>query len=62
MTITVDKSQPTIEVLHGSNFKKWNEYLCFTFVMVEIDIVFRVLKPVSITADSIADQKLFNEK
>ena len=25
MTITVVKSQATIEVLHGSNFKRWNE-------------------------------------
>ena len=38
MTITVGKSQATIDVLHRSNFKRWNENLCFSFVMAKISI------------------------
>ena len=52
MTITVDKSQPTIEVLHGSNFKRWNEDVRFAFVMIKIDIALRVPKLAAITAKS----------
>ena len=64
MTIIVDKSQATIEVLHEFNFKRWSEDLRFPFVMVEIeiDIAICVPKPAAITVDSTADQKLFYEK
>ena len=62
MTIIVGKSQATIEVLHESNFKKWNEDVRFAFVMAEIDIVLRVPKLIAITADSTASKNLFYEK
>ena len=62
MTIIVGKSQATIEVLHESNFKKWNEDVRFAFVMAEIDIVLCVPKLIAITADSTASKNLFYEK
>ena len=58
MTITVDKSHTTIKVLHGSNFKRWKKDLHFAFVMVEIDIALRVLKPAAIIVENTTDQKL----
>ena len=62
MTINVNKSQVTIEVLQGFNFKIWNENLRFSFVIIEIDIILHVPKPTAIIAESTLDHKLFYEK
>ena len=52
MTIIVEKGQAIIEVPYGFNFKRWNEDVCFAFVMAEIDIALRVPKPTAINADN----------
>ncbi|GAV58302.1 UBN2 domain-containing protein [Cephalotus follicularis] len=48
----------TIEVLIGSNFKKWKEYIEFAMEMVDVDLSLVTDKPGDLTVASTDDEKL----
>ncbi|GAV68207.1 UBN2 domain-containing protein [Cephalotus follicularis] len=47
----------TIEVLTGSNFKKWKEDIEFAIAMADVDLFLVTDKPGDLTATSIKDEK-----
>ncbi|GAV57757.1 hypothetical protein CFOL_v3_01293 [Cephalotus follicularis] len=57
ITFSVNNNTVTIEVLTGSNFKKWKEDIEFAMEMADVDISLVTDKPWDLTATSTEDDK-----
>ncbi|GAV81795.1 UBN2 domain-containing protein, partial [Cephalotus follicularis] len=58
VTFSVNNNMVTIEVLTGSNFKKWKEDIEFTMEMADVDLSLVTDKPGDLTVASTDDEKL----
>ncbi|GAV64233.1 UBN2 domain-containing protein, partial [Cephalotus follicularis] len=57
-TFSINNNIVTIEVLTGSNFKKWKEDIEFAMEMADLDLSLVMDKPVDLTVASTDDEKL----
>ncbi|GAV63061.1 hypothetical protein CFOL_v3_06583 [Cephalotus follicularis] len=57
-TFSVNNNMVTIEVLTGSNFKKWKEDIEFAMEMADVDLSLVTDKPGDLTVTSTDDEKL----
>ncbi|GAV57604.1 hypothetical protein CFOL_v3_01141 [Cephalotus follicularis] len=60
VTFFVNNNMVTIEVLTGSNFKKWKEYIEFAMEMADVDLSLITDKPGDLTVTSTDDEKLMH--
>ncbi|GAV57656.1 UBN2 domain-containing protein [Cephalotus follicularis] len=58
VTFSVNNNMITIEVLTGSNFKKWKEDIEFAIEMADVDLSLVSDKPGDLTVSSTEDEKL----
>ena len=62
VSFAVNSRNTIIEVLTGSNYKKWKQDIKFALGIVDIDLALREKEPSKPTATSTADEKEYYAK